>query len=212
MEKVYFVCAVFGGTLFVCQFLMSLAGLGGEHDLGGDHLDGGDHFGDGDSPGDAEHGADGHDTDHESAHSWFLGVLSFRTIVAGLTFFGLTGLAAEARQAHPMNGLIVASLAGVGALYLVAWTMRSLSRLRADGTAHIENSVGMPAVVYLTIPARRAGKGKVTVTLQDRTMEYEALTDWDDIPTGTVVQVVSVLDSDTVEVIPAPELERSCHV
>jgi hypothetical protein len=206
MEKVYFVCAVFGGTLFACQFLMSLAGLGADHDFGGDHLDGGDHLGD------AEHGADGHDTDHDSAHSWFLGVLSFRTIVAALTFFGLTGMAAEARQTHPMNGLIVASLAGVAALYIVAWTMRSLSRLRADGTVHIENAVGLPGIVYLTIPARRAGKGKVTVTLQDRTMEYEALTDWDDIPTGTVVQVVSVLDSETVEVIPAPELERSSHV
>lgn len=206
METVYFVCAVLGVTLFACQFLLSLAGLGGDHELGG-----GDHFGDAHHLGGADHAADGHDVGHDSTLSWFLGVLSFRTVVAAVTFFGLAGSAARARQAHPVHSLMVASLAGVAALYIVAWTMRSLSRLRADGTAHIENSVGLPAVVYLSIPARRAGKGKVTVTLQNRTMEYEALTDWDEIPTGTVVQVVSVLDAETVEVLPAPELERSSH-
>ena len=37
MEKVYLACAVIGGTLVVCQFLATLLGLGGHHDMGGGH-------------------------------------------------------------------------------------------------------------------------------------------------------------------------------
>src|SRR3954466_12239256 len=36
-ETVYLLCAIAGGTLMVCQFLMSLLGFGDHgHDLGGD--------------------------------------------------------------------------------------------------------------------------------------------------------------------------------
>ena len=76
-----------------------------------------------------------------------------------------------------MGSLAIAGGCGFAALYWSAWAMRTLMRLRADGTAHIENAIGQSAVVYLTIPGHRAGKGKITVTVQNRTMEYEAETE-----------------------------------
>src|SRR5260370_14270522 len=90
--------------------------------------------------------------------------------------------------------------------------MRKLMRLRADGTVHIENVIGQPAVVYLTIPGHKAGKGKITVTVQNRTMEYEAETESDALPTGSSVQIVAVVGDDAVAVIPAPEPARTGHV
>lgn len=197
MDQLYLISAVLGGTIFVCQFLLGLIGVGADHDLAGDHggfdhgLDAGDHGGTGD-----------HELAHDSASSWFLGVLSFRTVVAGLTFFGLGGLTAQAHGAHPAGSLGTALVSGVGALYAVAWTMRLLARLRADGTARVENAVGLPAVVYLNIPGRKFGRGKVTVTVQNRTMEYDALTAKDELPTGAAVQIVAVVDPETVEVAP----------
>jgi hypothetical protein len=138
-------------------------------------------------------------------------MLSLRTVVAGLTFFGLGGLASNASGAHPLGSLSIAAVSGFAALYLVGWAMRTLMRLRADGTVHIENAVGQTAVVYLTIPGHRAGKGKITVTLQNRTMEYEAETEHDTLPTDTLVHVVAVAGPDTVEVAPAPEPARTSH-
>ena len=58
METFYTLCAVIGGTVLVCQFLLTLLGLGGGHDGGGDHG-----F-------DAGHdGGTGHDGTHEDRKS-----------------------------------------------------------------------------------------------------------------------------------------------
>ena len=158
--------------------------------------------------GDSHHGgAAGHD----SAHSWFIRILSVRTVVAGLTFFGLGGLAANASGANPFGSLAVAAVCGFAALYLVGWAMRTLMRLRSDGTVHIENVVGQPAVVYLTIPGHKSGKGKITVTVQNRTMEYEAETEHEPLPTGAWCRWSPSPDRETVEVVPAPEPARTSH-
>jgi hypothetical protein len=210
MEQFYQLCAILGGTIFLGQFVLSLVGLTGDHELagdsGGDHFDGGADHADGGgheaAGGDSHHGVS---AGHESANSWFVRILSVRTVIAGLTFFGLGGLAANASGANPLGSLTVAAVCGFAALYIVGWAMRTLMRLRSDGTVHIENAVGQPAVVYLTIPGHRAGKGKVTVTVQNRTMEYEAETDCATLPTGAMVQVVAISSAETVEVVPAPE-------
>ncbi len=210
MEQFYQLCAILGGTIFVGQFVLSLVGLTGDHefagDAGGDHFDGGGDHADG-----AGHDAEGGDSHHgggaghESANSWFIRILSVRTVVAGLTFFGLGGLAASSSGANPIGSLVVAAGCGFAALYLVGWAMRALLRLRSDGTVHIENVVGQPAVVYLTIPGHKSGKGKITVTVQNRTMEYEAETKHEPLPTGAMVQVVAISGPETVEVVHAHE-------
>jgi hypothetical protein len=215
MEQFYQLCAVLGGTIFLGQFVLSLVGLTGDHELAGDS--GGDHFdGSGDHADGGGHDAAGGDSHHggathESANSWFIRILSIRTVIAGLTFFGLGGLAADASGAAPLGSLAVAAVCGFAALYIVGWAMRTLMRLRSDGTVHIENAVGQPAVVYLTIPGHRAGKGKITVTVQNRTMEYEAETEHETLPTGAMVQVAAVSGPETVEVVPAPEPARTSH-
>jgi membrane protein implicated in regulation of membrane protease activity len=121
-------------------------------------------------------------------------------------------MAADASGAHPAGSLVLALIAGFLALYIVAWIMRSLMRLRADGTARIANAVGKTAEVYLTVPGHKSGKGKITVTLQDRTMEYEAETENEALPTGSLVQIVGVVGADSVIVAPVPEPARTSHV
>jgi len=213
MEQFYLVCAILGATIFLGQFALSLVGLAGDHevsgDSGGDHFDGGGHADGGTHEGgDAHHHAP---AGHESANSSFLRLLSVRTVVAGLTFFGLGGLTANASGAHPFGSLVIAGGCGFAALYFVGWAMQALLRLRADGTVRIENTIGQAAVVYLTIPGRRAGKGKITVTVQNRTMEYEAETEHEPLATGSSVQVVAITGPDTVEVAPSPEPARTTH-
>jgi membrane protein implicated in regulation of membrane protease activity len=190
-EMVYLTCAIVGGTLLVCQFLLGLLGLGDHHDAAGDH----------DAGGHEAHGGHG---DHDAHNSWFVGVLTFRSLVAALTFFGLAGLAATVNfNQEPPLSLAIALAAAAGALFGVAYLMRSLHRLKADGTVRIERAVGQSGTVYLTIPAQRAGVGKVTVTLQNRTQEYQAVTPHQQLPTGSKIVVTAVLGPDTVEVVPA---------
>jgi hypothetical protein len=218
MFNVYLVCAAVGGTLMACQFLLSLFGLGGHHDVGGDAHDaggdlhdmGGHEMGGHDGAGHGD--AHGHGHGQDSGSNWLVSVLTFRTVVAALTFFGLAGLAAGApRQLSPPWVLAVALAAGAGALFLVAWVMRSLKRLHAEGTVRIERAVGQSGTVYLTVPGNRAGLGKVHLNLQNRTVEYQALTPQQTLPTGAKIVVTAVVTRDTVEVAPAPDTGSAPH-
>lgn len=234
MDTLFLFCAIFGGTVLVAQFLL---GFGGDHDHGGGDTDGdadyaGDMHGDvGDhdvadhdaSDHDAEDGGDDadahpHDVHHEHrdgghrSSTWVFGVLTFRTVMIGLTFFGLTGKAASATGLTGPQPLVIAILCGLAAMYGVYFLMRGLYKLTADGTERIERSVGEEGVVYLTIPGENQGAGKVHVPVQNRTIEYEAVTAGERLPTGTRVVVVAVVGSDRVEVEPATEPARNTNV
>ena len=175
METAFLTCAILGGTILVCQVLIGLVGFEFHLDTDGGDLD-------------ADHG-DG-----------FLGVLSIRAISSAFLFFGLGGLTALYYGMEEQAALGLALLAGAGALYAVAMIMKSLAGLKADGTARIERTVGLAATVYLRIPAEKSGAGKIHMKLQNRTVEYQALTAGPELPTGAQVKVVGVVNSDTVEV------------
>ncbi|HVX64561.1 MAG TPA: hypothetical protein VHC19_28320 [Pirellulales bacterium] len=208
MTFVFLICAAIGGTVLVFQFVLALIGL--------EHVD---------LPDDLPHDI-GHDFDHDmqthdggdssdggAHHSWsFLSVLTFRTVIAAMTFFGLIGLAGDSASLPFPLTLGLAAGAGLAAMYIVHWIMLSLHKLKADGTARIERSVGKAGTVYLRIPAHKAGAGKVHINLQNRTMEYEAMTSQGDLPVGAKVVVIGVIGPDTVEVELVPEPQRSAHV
>ena len=196
MTTVFVICATVGGAILLIQFALTLIGLGADT-LDFDTPDGVDADVDFDT-----------DTDVDIHHvdsSWMFGVLSFRTIVAALAFFGLGGLAAGSAEASTPMVLVVAVAAGVAAMFAVYWMMRGLMSLRSEGTARVQRAVGGHGTVYVTIPAEESGPGKIQINLQGRTMEYQALTSGHALTPGTKVVVTEVLTSDTVEVKPILE-------
>jgi hypothetical protein len=209
MGTLFLFCAIFGGTVLVAQFLL---GFGSDHEHGDD---GGE-----DAPDSAAVHADGSEGHETHAHSdqahhgstWVFGVLTFRTVLIGLTFFGLTGKTASASGFAQPQSLAIAVVCGLGAMYGVYFLMRGLYRLTADGTERIGKAVGEQGIVYLTIPAHNAGVGKVQVPVQNRTVEYEAMTAGEKLTTGTRVVVVGVLSSDRVVVEPVTEPARNSNV
>ncbi len=208
MTTMFALCSVIGGTVLLFQLVLSLVGL--SHDLeSGDSLGHLDHDlghdpGHGDTgpsdagPGDAHHEPGSHAVEHSS--NWFFSVVSFRSVVAATTFFGLGGLAALSAKLPGEAALLVALGSGLAAMYGVYWLMLNLARLRADGTARVERALGQRGTVYQRVPGRRAGKGKVQLNLQNRTVEYLAVTDQDELPTGSPIVVTSLVSSDVVEV------------
>jgi hypothetical protein len=213
METAYLVCAIVGGTLIACQFLLTMLGLGGHHDMGGDHDVGGHDAGGHDA---GNHDASGHDADHDhhghsSPTQWFLSVLTFRTITAGVGLFGLSGLFLTKCDVEQELALAGAAAVGLAALFAVGWAMRTMSQLNIDGTVHIRRAVGAAGTVYLSIPANKSGAGKVQVGVNGRLVEYRAITPETDLATGAKIVVVAVVNSETVEVVPAPSSERVSH-
>lgn len=183
MATIYTVCAVVGGIFLLCQLLMTVIGLDHDHaditDIG-DDLEIGDDY------------ADAHDS------TWFFSVLSFKSLVAALAFFGLGGHAALSAGISPFFSVQCALAAAIIALLFVAWLMRILYRLDAQGNVRIEHCIGEIGTVYLGIPANQAGAGKVTVSVQNRSMEYAAITENEAIDTGARIEVIGIKDFETL--------------
>jgi hypothetical protein len=197
MTVFYSICAILGCTILVCQSALTVFGF-----VGGPDLDDG-----GDAP--TEAGADGDvDHDHLGDHhgsSWFFGIITMRTVTAALAFFGLTGLAVTAGGGEGGSTLVAALAAGAAAVFFVHWMMKSLAQLRAEGTVRIERALGTVGSVYIKIPARRTGQGKVMLELQGRTVELSAVTEHDELPTGAAIVVTKVIGPDAVEVAPSAD-------
>lgn len=199
----YLVCAGIGATILIIQFLLSLVGF--------DHhgVDGADFHGD--LSIDAAHMDAGHmNVDHgDMESSMFLKMLSIRALISATAFFGLGGLAALEGGLGPWLAFGIACGAGLVAMYIVAWMMRALSSLHAEGNVHVEYALGATGTVYLSIPGQKSGMGKVQVNVQNRTMEYEAVTADDALPTGAPIIVVGIINDDTVEVRSVSNIEES---
>jgi hypothetical protein len=211
MDTAFTIAALIGGTVMVFQFVMMLLGfahhgadISGAHhiDATGGNLHDGDFSGSHDSSLHHDAGADG------SHHitNWFYEVISIRTVSAAATFFGLAGKTALAYEFEPTPSFVIASLAGAAGLYLVYWLYKQAYRLETSGNENVRNAIGAPATVYVPIAGKRAGTGKVTFRMQNRLVEYLAVTDDEErLRTGEKVVVVAVVNSETVRVARAPD-------
>ena len=195
MTTIFLVCAVIGGTILAFQFVMTFVGAG-HHDA--DIVD--------DIP-DSFDGFDGH---HElgdpHGSTEIFGVLSFKTVVACVTFFGIAGMAAQSGGLPLPAQVTIAIIAGLGALYGVYYLMRAVYRLAQTGNLRITNAIGRTATVNVSIPAGKEGPGKVQVKIQDRLEEFSAITTGaEKLSAGAKVVVVSVVSGNTLEVEPLVE-------
>lgn len=201
MDFMFFIFACFGGTIMVVQFILTLFGLG--DDDGGFDADI-----ETDVDLDSEHNSisDAADADIHGS-SWLFEVLSLRSIVAGITFFGLGGMFARASEWALTASLMFAGVLGMAGIYLTYWTMQQVYKLRSSGNVNIRNAAGESATVYIPIPGANAGRGKVHLTVQGRTMEYEAITDdTERLVTGESVVVTEIVGNDLVRVSRIAEL------
>lgn len=185
MLHVFMFCSVLGGTILVIQTLLSVIGIG-DTDMDVDF----------EVDVDAPDGEVGH---HHSGYSVFK-VVSFRTMVAGITFFGLAGWGTLAATGNPLYAVIAAVLAGLAAIFIVYSIYKWMDSMKFQGNVSEEKLVGATGSVYVRVPPQGKGAGKVLVTQQNRTMEYEAFSADAELSTGTQIVVTKVISHSAVEV------------
>lgn len=185
-------------VVMLLQTVLLLFGLGSHGEADFDH----------DSDTDADHDFD-HDYDHDHDdlvhdHSG-LRLFTVRGMIAFFAVGGWVGLAMLDTGINTAVSLSVAVFAGLIALLLVALLFRSFARLQSNGVIDMRNAIGLEGRVYLPIPASNSGSGKVTLLIQERLSEYDAVTEQDSpIPTGTAVRVTDIRDGNTLVVALSP--------
>jgi hypothetical protein len=136
------------------------------------------------------------------AIAWLQSIINLQGIIAGATVFGLVGLAATSAKMRQGATLSIAIAAALVMMALIGGVLDLMTRMANDGTIEIQQAVGKPATVYLGIPARNEGQGKITISLQERHMEFPAITYGESpLATGQKVIVVNVLDPSVMVVV-----------
>ncbi len=167
--KIFYTIGIVSGVILTIQMVMSL--LGGEADLDG--MDAGE----------------GGDT----------GLFSIRSVGAFFTGFGWTGVAMLQNGQGTGAATFAATVVGMIFLGMVFYLMRYIFSLREEGTLNYANAVGEVGAVYLPIPPKRKGIGKIEVLVQGRMRTVRALTDDEKkIGNRVAVRVAELVDQQTL--------------
>ena len=180
--RAYWTIAIIVSVVFVVQMALTLIGLG-DTDAGGDVGDldtGGADFGD----------SNGDTMDTGGAIQLF----TIRNTVNFLLGVGWGGVCLSGVIENRFLLAVAAILCGcvmVGAFIIM---YKQLMKLESNGSYRIEESVGQVCEVYLRIPQKRSGSGKVQISFHGSVQELPAQTEGDAIPSGTKVRVTQVID------------------
>jgi hypothetical protein len=133
-------------------------------------------------------------------------IFTIRGIVAFFALGGWAGLAALSAGVPTLWAIQIALLVGVAALIIASVVIRLALRMQDSGNLDLQNALAQPAEVYITIPPSRTNTGKVTMLLQDRFVEIEAMTDNETaISPRTKVEVVGIANKNCLLVKPAAD-------
>jgi len=139
------------------------------------------------------------DSDLSDGDSTFQ-LFTFRNLINFLLGFSWTGISFYQLID---NKLILGLLSfGIGAAFVVGFfvIIRQIEKLAEDNTFTISKALNKTGAVYLTIPARKSGTGKVQVSVNGAFHELDAITEQGRIETSTLVRIVGIEDNNLVVV------------
>ncbi len=173
LEKIHWIIAVPSTLIFIIQLIISLVAVDTDMD-GGENYDG----------------------DFDGDHGNGMNIFSVKSILSFLMFYGWGGLAAMEKGMKVWWGISgISFIIGLIMMLFTAWVFFMLLKLQQSGTLKMENAIGKEAEVYLTIPAKKNGNGKVQIILQNGYKTLDAMTeDTEDIKTGSFVEVIDVIN------------------
>jgi hypothetical protein len=192
LEKIFLFIALPATLILVIQMIMQIFGFGNEsaEGLEADMSS--------DVPGSESAYADASEI---SSSLSALRIFTFQGIVAFFAISGWVGLLLLMVEVHPVISIIVAFVAGTTAMILLSLIFRAMMKLQSSGNIVLSKTIGLPAQVYLKVPAKGKGSGKVTVLIQERFREYDAITDaLEDIPSGVQVTITGIVSGSTLKV------------
>lgn len=146
---------------------------------------------------DADSGIDADPNAASGAGEFPFQLFTFRNFINFFLGFGWTAIVLEGK----LNGALVVFLSCLVGIFLVAAVMYIfylMSKMEQSGNIDTASAVGCKGNVYLKIPAARSGEGKVQITIQGAIREYDAVTNGEELPTGTPVVITQVLNENVL--------------
>ncbi len=159
-------------------------------------------FGIGDGDGaDADVDPDGFDIGEAASGDDGLTLFTVRGIVSLFCVAGWSGIVFVDLGLGNTLSIFLALICGIAAMVGIAYLMKAVLKLQSSGNIQIGLALGKVGEVYIPIPPKGEGRGKINITLQDRFVEVDAISGSDEgFKTGDTVRVVSADESGLVMV------------
>ncbi len=168
MEKICFCIATPSSVLILIMIVLMIFGIGGEADVDTDV-----------------------DTDVSFDGDPSLALFSVKTVLSAFSIGGWIGFTLA--DVNTVLAIVCAIAGGIATLFIVALILKAIYGLQTDGNVDYKTAIGKTAEVYLTIPKKGEGSGKITLTIQDSFIEAEAVTLSDTpIKTGSRVTITAL--------------------
>lgn len=189
-EKIFWIFAFPSTAVFILQIIMTFIGLGDQGDIIDDIQDSV-----GELPGESVE-LDINDNGGEFLDfKYRFKLVTLRSVVVFFTIFSWTGIVATTSGVGKIATIIIALISGFVMMFVIAYIYYFLTKFIEDGTMNTKNAINKEGIVYLTIPRKREGVGKVEVVVQGALRLLEAVTDGDGIPTGSKVVVINIIEN-----------------
>jgi hypothetical protein len=168
IEQIFWGIAILSTIIFIIQVALSFIGLDSDLESEFDDIDGG------------------------------FSIISFRSLIAFLMFFGWGGIVSLNEGIGLSKTIMIAFLTGFLAMMAVAYLFSLMLRMQESGTVDLSTIIQDVADVYLTIPAKGSGKGRIQISVQGKVMELDAITDAEVIKTGAKARVLRILKDNVI--------------
>ena len=128
-------------------------------------------------------------------------LFTLQGITAFLCVFGWMGALMASGGVFAPLALGAAFLLGFIVMYGIAKFVQYSAKLAYNGTLNMNSLLGENGTVYIKIPPKGAGQGKVMVQTTDRFVEFEAVSEGEaEIPSNTPIRVVDILGGNVLVV------------
>ena len=126
--------------------------------------------------------------DTGASFQWF----TFRNLIAFLMFFSWGTIGAY--QYGYTIAIVIGLILGIGMTVIITFLYYLIGKLQTNNIPKIESIVGKSATVYLRIPKKGSGAGKINVTLNGSLQTIDAESADDNYSTGASVKVIGIKD------------------
>jgi ABC-type antimicrobial peptide transport system permease subunit len=119
-------------------------------------------------------------------------LFSLRNLINFLLGFSWTGISFYTLIPSKTVLIVLSVLVGAFFIFVFFMIIKQLQRLAEDNSFKISNAINKTAEVYLSIPEKLSGRGKVMISVNGAFHELSAMTENERIQTGSVVKVVRI--------------------
>ena len=122
-----------------------------------------------------------------------LRLFTVQGIISFMVIFGWTGVITHGLDWGLQFSLILAASLGFLSLFFIAKLFQWSVKLQSAGNIRMRDALGVEGNVYIPIPPKGTGTGKVVLTVDNRFIECDALYEGDEkLKTDTPVKVVEI--------------------